>query len=111
MSRRSERRRSLIPAALVALIALGAASAPSPERVLNESQGTAFQVSKEYVDPKRAQKEKKKKIRIGAGNGKEPWQWDRRGNARDSIGNFRSAKRLRRKILTAMVGVPNSGRQ
>lgn len=114
MSRRSDRRNALIPAALAALFSLGAGAgaSASPVQLLAESQGQAFSVSKEYVDPRRAQKQKKKKIQISGGKGKgQRWQWDRRGNARDGVGNYRSAKRLRRQILTSMVGVPNTGRQ
>lgn len=93
-----------------AILALGAAAAPTPAPA-DTGLRSVTPVSKEYVDPKKAVKEKKKKARIGGGNGKEPWQWDKKGNARDSVGNYRAAHRLRRRILTSLVGVPNSGRQ
>jgi hypothetical protein len=103
--------RTSLTAALAAFAALGASAAITPTPTVVAGSGSAVSISKEYVDPRRTQKEKKKKVRIGSGNGKEPWQWDKHGNARDSVSNYRSSKRLRRMILTAIVGVPNTGRQ
>ena len=72
-------------------------------------------VPREYVNVSPAPRKRHKKSSRRSG-GKhptrpEPWKFDRKGNARDGRGDFRSAKRLRRKILTARFAIGAGGRK
>jgi hypothetical protein len=109
-SRRARQARAdrILPGALVALAALGiAAAAPAAPRSIENVQ----QQSKEYAPTQKAEKQKKKKQSIGGKPRGEGWTWYRNGDAIDGVGNFRSAKRLRRQVFIRLAGVPDTGRQ
>lgn len=90
-------------AAVIADLGVAVASAP-----VQPTEGVA-PTARDWVAPTRAERRKKKQT-IGE-KAPQRWQWDKAGAATDGVGNYRSAKRLRRLILTELVGVQNTGRQ
>lgn len=107
MSSYGLRRSRILPGALAAIAALGMSAATPIPRASTDVQPT-----KEYVQPRKDQREKKKKqTQGGGGKNRNRWTWDRRGNAIDGVGNYRSAKRLRREVVMRLAHKPNTGRQ
>jgi hypothetical protein len=108
LSKRSPRRYSALPGALAAVAALMVGTAVVPTQQVSGQESTA--ISREFVNPT-DKKEKKKRAPALRKKARERWQWDRSGNAIDGAGNRRSAKRMRRRILMHLAGIPDTGRQ
>lgn len=103
--------RLTLAAAAVSIAAMGAAAAPGLA-VAPTNGPRAPTISREYDRPRPRPAERRKKKQ----RKEKPLKWRRtkRGDAFDGRGDFRSAKRLRRKegeMLLRYLGKPVSGRQ
>lgn len=93
---------------LVAALSLATAAGAAPA-----IQAQGAQPIREFVSAEPTARPRQKKIvrRTGGKLPTQVWQFDKQGNALDGRGDYRSAKRLRRRIAGALVGHPISGRQ